>query len=117
MYMYMYMYIVRVLLHDTSPKGALLAVTVAYSIHVGLTYTMYMYMYSTCTVAVNKNFTFRLRTTVVAQCERFRENDVLAIVSFYMKRQFRSVFTISIPFHDRSPSEGRKRSRHSSRCS
>ena len=43
------------------------------------------------TVAVNNNFTFRLHTMVVARCERFRENGVLAIVTFYVKRRFRSV--------------------------
>ena len=58
-----------------------------------------------CTVAVNENFTLRLCTTVVAWCERFREKGVLGIVPFYAKRRFRSVFTVSIPFHDRSPSE------------
>ena len=30
---------------------------------------------------------FHLRTTVVARCEHFRENSVLAIVPFYAKRQ------------------------------
>ena len=52
-----------------------------------------------------KNFTFHLRTMVVARCERFRENSVFAILPFYAKRRFHSVFTVSIPFHDRSLSE------------
>ena len=49
---------------------------------------------------------FRLRTTVVAQCERFWENGVLAIVPFYAIRWFGSVpfcdtILRSIPFSHR----------------
>ena len=55
-----------------------------------------------CTVAVKKKL-FCLCT--VARCELFRENGVLAMVLFYTKRQFCSVLTISILFHDSSASE------------
>ena len=51
-------------------------------------------------VAVYKNFTFRLRTTVVARCER---KWCFGNRSISRESRFCSVFTASILFHDISP--------------